>query len=146
MDHVVYVDAKEDELARLLAGTKRMIIRGAAGRKLPHGRVHPGDRLFFIQNNGEGLVRAQATVTNVINSEKLNEDESRQMIENHQPELQLTPAQIKRWVGKRFLVLIEVGEVTAVAPFAIDRSGYGNMDDWLPVEEISRVMAGGEPA
>ena len=49
MDHVVYVDAKANELEQLLAGSKRMIVRGAAGRKLPHGRVHAGDTLYLIR-------------------------------------------------------------------------------------------------
>jgi hypothetical protein len=142
MDHVVYVDAKEDELGKLLAGNKRMIIRGATGRKLPHGRVQPGDRLFFIQNNGEGLVRAQASVISVFNSEKLSEEESCQVVEDHQADLQLTPAQIKRWAGKRFLVLVKVGEVTQLAAFAIERSAFGSMDDWLPVGDIKSVQVG----
>jgi len=38
--------------------------------------------------------------------------------------------------GKRYIVLIEVAEVKEIHPFAIDRSQYGNMDDWLPVENI----------
>jgi hypothetical protein len=141
MDHVVYMDAKEKELEKLLAGTKRMIARGAAGRKLPHGRVQPGDRLFFIRNNGDGLVRAAATVIWVFHSEKLSEEEARQVIETHQNELQLTPAQFKRWAGKRFLVLIRVGGVQQVEQFIIDRSEYSNMDDWLPVGDIEQVRS-----
>lgn len=140
MDHVVYVDAKENELSLLLNGKKQMIIRGAAGRKLPHGRVNPGDRLFFIQNNGEGLIRAEAEVIEAIHSEKLSEEESRQMVAEHQTDLQLTPAQVKRWAGKRYLVLVRVGMVRPVSPFAIDRSAYGNMDDWLPVGDIAGLV------
>jgi len=60
-------------------------------------------------------------------------------VEENQADLQLTAAQIKRWAGKRYLVLVSVGEVTPVAPFAIDRGEYGNMDDWLPVGDIKRV-------
>lgn len=141
MDHIVYVDAKEKELERLLAGTKRMIIRGAAGRKLPHGRVQSGDCLYFIRNNGEGLVQAKAVVTKAHHSEKLSEEESRRVVEENQAALQLTPAQVKRWTGKRYLVLVSVGDVSPVAPFAIDRSHYGNMDDWLPVGDIQSVLS-----
>jgi hypothetical protein len=144
MDHVVYVDAKEKDLEKLIAGTKQMIIRGAMGRKLPYGLVNTGDHLFLIQNNGGGIVRAKAEVTWVLNSEKLTEEESRQLIEAHQDQLQLTPAQMKRWVGKRYLVLIQVRDVCPVAPFSIDRSDYGNMDDWLPVEAIERVRLSSE--
>jgi hypothetical protein len=36
-------------------------------------------------------------------------------------------------------VLIEVTQVQEIDPFAIDRSEYGNMDDWLLVENIENV-------
>jgi hypothetical protein len=139
MDHVVYVDAKAHELEKLLVGGKTMIVRGAAGRKLPHGRVEPGDCLFFIENNGEGIVRASATVSHVLNSEKLGEKQSAELLKSSQSKLDLTPEQVKRWSGKRYLVLIEVTQVRAVDPFAVDRRAYGNMDDWLPVENIENV-------
>lgn len=140
MDHVVYVDKKSGDLEKLLAGSARMIVRGAAGRKMPYGRVQPGDRLFFIQNDGKCLVRACASVASVVNSAPLSADESRQMIEDNLEQLQLTPAQVKRWAGKRYLVLISLDKVTPVSPFVIDRSAYGNMDDWLPVGDIEQVM------
>lgn len=139
MDHIVYVDAKARELEKLLSGEKTMIVRGAAGRKLPYGRVEPGDCLFFIVNNGEGTVRASAAVSNVFNSEKLTEEQSAALLRNSQSKLNLTPEQVKRWSGKRYLVLIEVTQVRAIDPFAVDRSEYGNMDDWLLVNNIESV-------
>ena len=57
MDHVVYLDADARELESLLSGRKTMIIRGAAGRKIPYGRVAVADVLYLINNNGEGLVQ-----------------------------------------------------------------------------------------
>ena len=58
MDHIVYLDVESDELWELLSGDKTMIIRGVAGRKVPYGCVGIGDDLYFVNNNGEGLVRA----------------------------------------------------------------------------------------
>jgi hypothetical protein len=139
MDHVVYVDTKARELEKLLAGEKTIIVRGGMGRKLPYGRVQPGDRLYFIQNNADGMVRASALVDKVINSEKLTEEQSVKLLETKQRKLNLMPEQFKRWAGKRYLVLIEVEDIQSVEPFAIDRSGYGNMDDWLLVEAIESV-------
>ena len=72
MDHVVYVDAKAKEMEKLISGSKTMIIRGAAGRKMPYGRVLENDILYFIRNNGEGRVLAKADVKTVYNSEKLS--------------------------------------------------------------------------
>jgi hypothetical protein len=139
MDHVVYVDAKARELEKLLSGEKTMIVRGATGRKLPYGRVEPGDCLFFIENNGDGIVRASATVNTVFNSDTLSEDQSVALLKSSQSKLNLTPEQLKRWSGKRYLVLIEVTQVQAIDPFVIDRSAYGNMDDWLLVDNIGNV-------
>jgi hypothetical protein len=139
MDHVVYLDAQAKELENLLAGKKTMIIRGAAGRKLPHGRVDAGDVLYFINNNAEGLVRAKAKVKSASHSEKMTEAESRALVEKNQPKLSLTEKQMKRWAGKRYIVLVEVADVKEVLPFAIDKSNYGNMDDWLPIGKIASV-------
>lgn len=140
MDHVVYLDAKAKEMEVLLIGKKTMIIRGATGRKMPYGRVSSGDVLYFINNNAEGVVKAKAKAKRVINSEKMSKEQSVAMVEEYQDKLQLTASQFKRWAGKRYIVLIEVEEAEQLKPFPIDKSEYGNMDDWLPVEDIEGVM------
>ena len=60
-------------------------------------------------------------------------------LHRYQNELQLSKKQYERWAGKRYLVLIEISEVESIEPFRIDKSDYGNMDDWLPVEQIEKV-------
>jgi len=139
MDHIVYLDASAKELDLLFSGKKSMIIRGATGRKMPYGRVNQGDTLYFINNNSEGVIQARAKVERVLNSDRMTEEESVQLIDRHQNMLQLSKNQYDRWAGKRYLVLIEVKEVEKVEPFRIDKSGFGNMDDWLPVEQIKKV-------
>ncbi len=139
MDHIVYLDTKAKEFEKLLNGSKSMIVRGATGRKMPHGRVNAGDILYFINNNAEGYVKAKAVVTSVFNSEKMSAEESVTLIENNQDKLQLTETQFKRWAGKRYLVLIGISRIEEINPFAIDKSSFGNMDDWLLVENIEKV-------
>jgi len=139
MDHVVYLDSSAKELENLLAGKKTMVIRGAAGRKMPYGRVNVNDMLYFINNNGEGMVRGQARVNSVINSDPLTPEAASKMLEIHQNALQLTEGQRKRWQVKRYLVLIEVADFQQVEEFQIDKSQFGNMDDWLLVEKIENV-------
>lgn len=139
MDHIVYVDAKENDLERLFSGQKTMIVRGASGRKLPFGRVETGDLLYFTRNNGEGMVHACAPVLEVQNLGPLSEELANKILDQYQRQLNLTPAQQKRWRGKRFLVLIHIGAVQALDAFPFDRSGYGNTDDWLPVGNIQAV-------
>lgn len=139
MDHVVYLDAKASELDSLLSGKKTMIIRGAMGRKMPYGRVNVNDILFFINNNAEGQVKAKGVVKTVFNSEKMSPEESVQLINDNQDKLCLSDLQCKKWMGKRYLILIDVYQIEKIEPFLIDKSNYGNMDDWLPVEDIATV-------
>jgi hypothetical protein len=140
MDHVVYVDAKAGELEDLVKGIKSMIIRGAEGRKLPHGRVNQGDVLYFIKNNGEGVIRARGVVTSVINSDKLTVEESYETIIKHQDRLQLPDKQFDRIAGKRYLVLIGIGDIEEIQPYSIDKSRFTNMDDWIAVGNIKEVI------
>lgn len=139
MDHVVYLDAKSNEYEKLLEGSKTMIIRGATGRKIPYGRVNKGDVLYFINNNAEGLVKAKALVSSVYNSGKMNNDESINLVKTQQQKLLLSDKQFEKWAGKRYLVLIEIEEFCELDGFPINKSNYGNMDDWLPVESIDNV-------
>ena len=87
MDHVVYLDAKANELGNLLNGKKTMIIRGAMGRKLPYERVNERDVLYFINNNVEGLIKANGIVSSIFNSEKMSKEDSISLLKKHQDEL-----------------------------------------------------------
>jgi len=139
MDNVVYLDYKAKELDNLKSGKKTMIIRGAMGRKLPYGKVNEGDILFFIENKGDGLVKAKAIVSEVFNSEQLTKEDSLKLIESNQPKLLLDNGLMKRFGGKRYLVLISIKDFCEIENFKIDKSEYGNMDDWLPVGNIDNV-------
>ena len=90
MDHIVYLDAKSNELENLLSAKKSMIIRGATGRKVPYGKVNVGDILYFINNNAEGEIKAKGVVLSVFNSEKMAKDESIALVKKYQDKLKLT--------------------------------------------------------
>ncbi len=139
MDNVVYLDSKAKELEHIITGKKTMIIRGAMGRKLPYGRVNKDDVLYFIENKGDGLVKGKAIVDTVFNSDKLTRDESIEIVEQNNDKLLLNKGLEKRFSGKRYLVLITIKDFKQLVPFKINRSDYGNMDDWLPVESIENV-------
>ena len=137
MDHLAYCDSKAKELEGLIAGKKSMLIRGAAGRKIPYGRVIPGETIYLIENDGKGLIKAKGIIKTVFNSEKLTQTESEKLILDNMDKLQLTDLQIKRWVGKKYLCLVEIGEVVETSPFTYERAG--NMDDWIIVGSIEEI-------
>lgn len=141
MEHLVYCDKKFDMLNKILTGTKTMIISGAAGCKLPHGRVFEGETLFFVENDGCGLIKAKATVKSVFNSEKMTEDQAMAVVAKNQDKLNLSKAQIERWAGKKVLCLIEIHNVSPVEP-PLKYDQQNNMDDWITVENLKSILEG----
>ena len=73
MVHLVYCDNKEKELEKILNGSKTMIIRGAAGRKIPHSRVFKDEILYFMEK-GSKKITAKAVVSDVQNYVKLDDE------------------------------------------------------------------------
>ena len=116
-----------------------MILRGATGRKLPYGRVHVRDTLYFINNNAEGLIKAKGEVSFVFNSEKMSKSESIALLKVNQSKLSLTDRQFQRWGGKRYLVLLEITNVKEIEPLPFNKKKYRTMDDWLIVENIATM-------
>ena len=74
-----------------------------------------------------------------MNSEKMDIKQSAELIRLNQDKLKLTDAQLKRWSGKRYLVLVELMNIEKIKPFGIEKTEYRNMDDWLLVGDILTV-------
>lgn len=142
MVHLVYCDnaGKKGEkvLDKIIAGKKTMIIRGAAGRKIPHSRVFEKEELYFMEK-GSSRITAKAKVCHVDNYVKLSEEEIIKILEDNQNKLNLTDKQKTRW-HKKCLCLIEFHDVELITPLAFEHQG--NMDDWLILEKIEDVVAG----
>lgn len=141
MEHLVYCDKKAKVLDKILSGTKTMIIRGAAGRKFPHSRVFAGETLYFITNDGSGIIKARAEVKNAFSSEKMTEEESKAVVADNMYKLNLTDDQLNRWSGKKYLVLVEIENVSVIEP-PLQLDHQKNMDDWLIVEKIEDILVG----
>ncbi|MGI6685843.1 MAG: hypothetical protein ACOX47_10315 [Bacillota bacterium] len=143
MVHLVYCDNTgkkgERELDKILSGAKTMVVRGAAGRKIPHSRVFEGETLYFMEK-GTAEIAALAKVKSVQNHVKLTEDEIIKTLSDNQSKLHLTEKQKERW-HKKCLCLVEFKDVETInPPLAFDHQG--NMDDWLIIEKIEDVVVG----
>lgn len=138
MVHLVYFDDKEKVLEKILEESKTMIIRAAAGRKIPHSRVFEGETLYFMKK-GSGNISAMATVKSVQNYIKLSEDEICNILTQNQDKLNLSKKQQERW-HKKCMCLVEFADVKEIEVLPFDRQN--NMDDWLIVEKIEDVLVG----
>lgn len=142
MVHLVYCDNTgkkgEKELDKIIAGTKTMVVRGAAGRKIPHSRVFAGERLYFMEK-GSAKITATAVVKDVQNYVKLSDEEITNTLAKNGDKLNLSDKQQDRW-HKKCLCLVEFDHLEQIAP--LDFEHQGNMDDWLILEKIEDVLVG----
>ncbi len=138
MVHLVYCDNLTKEIEKIINGTKTMIIRGAAGRKIPHSRVNKGETLYFMEK-GTKKITVTSTVKEVQNHVKLSDDEITKIIDKFNDKLKLTEAQKIRW-HKKCLCLIEFENVQVIEPLEFDHQN--NMDDWLIIEKIEDIVVG----
>ena len=137
-EHLVYLNKEAKELQKLLAKEKSAIIRGAAGRKSPlGGRAKVGDRVYFVETGGDLLVTHRGVIEDVIETEKMTPEESKQFVEQHQSELNLSKKQMERWAGKKFLAIYRIAELEAIEPFTYQRGK--NMDDWVITSSIEEI-------
>ena len=142
MVHLVYCDNAGKKgvrvLDKIIAGTKTMVVRGAAGRRIPHSRVFEGERLYFIEK-GSASITATAIVKSVQNYVKLSEEEITRILSENSGKLNLSDKQMVRW-HKKCLCLVEFENVEEITPIAFEHQS--NMDDWLILKRIEDVAAG----
>ena len=143
MTHLVYCDnvGKKGErpIDKILAGIKTMVVRGAAGRKIPHSRVFEGEELYFMEK-GTAQISAKAKVKSVQNFVKLADTEIDDVLSSNQSKLDLSDKQIVRW-HKKCLCLVEFNCAEEIVP-PLEFEHQGNMDDWLIIDKIEDVVVG----
>lgn len=143
MVHLVYCDNAgekgEHVLDKILSGEKTMLVRSAAGRKIPHSRVFEREILYFMEK-GTANIMAKAVVRSVQNYVKLSEDEINQVFNNNADKLALTEKQRARW-HKKCICLIEFEQVEKIEP-PLQFEKQTNMDDWLIIDKIEDILVG----
>lgn len=142
MIHLAYCDnaGKKGERAldQILAGSITMLVRGAAGRKIPHSRVNEGEKIYFMEK-GTARITAYGIVKSVQNYVNLNDQEIEAQLELNQPKLKLTQKQKQSW-HRKCLCFIEFENVQQIAALYFELPG--SMADWLILDKIEDVVAG----
>ncbi|WP_265459395.1 hypothetical protein [Enterococcus sp. HY326] len=139
-EHLVYLNKEGKELEKLLDGTKTLIIRGAAGKKSPlGGRAKVGDLTYFVETGGDLTINYRGVITEVVESPKMDKEESIQFIEKYEDELNLSKKQYERWAGKKYLAVYKIEQIETVEPFKFNREK--DMDDWIITDDINKIKA-----
>ncbi len=137
-EHLVYLDSKAKELEKLIKTEKTMIIRGASGKKSPlGGRAKINDIIYFVETGGNMMVTHKGIISNVVESYKMNPEESIAFIKKYDGQLNLSKEQYDRWSIKKCLAVYEIINIEMIEPFKYNREN--NMDDWIITDDINKL-------
>lgn len=121
MDHIFFLHPEDQELSDLLSGYKSMIIRGWNNEQAVSPGVKVGDILYFVNYDDDDTVKAKGRTVKVIKAGKFScREELVDLLLRYQHKLQLDIKQLKKWVQKKYIILIEVDNVRSVTPLSLN--------------------------
>ncbi len=129
MDHLCYLDFKEKEYEKLLRGEKTKLARGTGSKKPPYKHVFSGDRIFFVNEKLEIVLCGE--VTAVMNVDKLNETEQKELMVKHIEDLKISQHKVKKLMRKNYLVLISLFDVKQVELRNYQNKGLIKRKKWI---------------
>jgi hypothetical protein len=142
MHHVAVLKKSWKLLPKILAGEKTIESRWYKIRTAPWGRVAAGDTIFF-KDSGEP-VTARAEVAKVLQFERPSDAELHDILRRYggTPGIafHLPMDEVFGWARSRsYVMLMFLKDPRPVAPFDIDKTGFGASCAWLTVEDIARI-------
>lgn len=137
-EHLVYLEQGSKDLTKLLCHEKTMIIRGGTRKNSPlGGRAKVDDLVYLIEGGSDYMVAYRCVISKVIESEQLTSEEAVAFVDRFKKELNLTPAQYKRWTNKKFLGVYGLHQFEAIEPFKFKRRR--KVYDWIITDNIEEI-------
>ncbi|MEK9153475.1 MAG: ASCH domain-containing protein [Patescibacteria group bacterium] len=126
---------------KILSGQKTCEERWYKTKRPPFGIAKAGDIIYF-KDSGEP-VSIKAKITKVLQFDNLTPEKSAEIASKYAKADLGTdeiPSAIKDYTShKNYCVIIFFDEVEQIAPFAIDKTGFGAMSAWLCVSDINKI-------
>lgn len=139
MNHVAIMNPKLGSIEKILSGQKIIESRWSKYKIAPYGKIKSGDTVYF-KYSGKS-VTAKATVSKVLQFEKLNAEIFKHIVDNFGQSICLQNTQYDAWYkSKNYVTLIFLKNAKSVKPFQIDKSGFGSGCAWITTHKLKKVL------
>ena len=140
MDHVAILAKKRKLLSKIISGEKTIESRWLMTKSAPYGRIHAGETIYF-KDSGEP-VTVRATISEVLQF-FIPQTNTRELMEKYGRNIAIARErfdEVAAWAAtKKYCVLVRLSHVQEIAPFDIDKKGFGLMAAWMCVDDIERI-------
>jgi len=135
MEHLAIL--RQPFLDSILSGEKTIESRWYKFKKAPFGMIKKGEIVYFKEAGKN--VSAKAEVEKALFFDGLDAEKIRQIIEKYGGRIGIDFSYEEKVKDKKFCTLIFVKNVCKIAPFEIDKKGYGNMAAWITLKNINDI-------
>lgn len=140
MEHIAILDKKRKLLQKIVSGEKTIESRWYLSKRVPWGRIKAGEKVYF-KESGEP-VHVSTTVSEVMQFYLPCED-VRGLVEKYGPAICFDMSDVDKLVtwcsARKYCILIRLKDVEEIAPFEIDKKGFGMMAAWITMDSMDRI-------
>ncbi len=138
MDHIAILDKKRKLLQKIISREKTIESRWYQTKRTPWNNIKVKDIVYF-KDCGEPIT-AKAKVSKVLFFEDLNKDKVLMILKKYGKEICMETLEYTAYYHKKnYCILIFLDDVKQIAPFNIDKTGFGSACAWITVKDIKKI-------
>ncbi len=141
MEHVTIMKKSWGLTQKILSGKKSIESRWYKSKYAPWDNIKPGETIYF-KDAGEP-VTIKAEVKKVMQFSHITPEKVKEILYKYGEadglESDAIPVFVERFRDKKYCLLIFLKNPQKIAPFAIDKSGFGAMAAWIAVDNINKI-------
>lgn len=138
MDHIAFMQKAWGLTEKIATGQKTIESRWYNVKYLPWGKISPGDVIYF-KDSGEPI-RLRAQVAKIHTYTNLVPQQVQALLEEYGEACGIEPHQIPtyyaRFQHKRYAIFLFLKNPQRIAPFEINKAGFGKKASWICVESV----------
>ena len=141
MDHIAFMQKAWGLTEKIATGQKTIESRWYNVRYPPWGKISPDDMIYF-KDSGEP-VRLRAQVAKIHTYANLVPEQVRALLDEYGADCGIEAGQLAdyyaRFQHKRYAMFIFLKHAQRIAPFEINKAGFGKKVSWICVENVESL-------
>lgn len=143
MEHLAIMRKSWGLTDKILDSRKKIESRWYSVKYPPWNNIQKGEMVFFKDSGRPVGLRAE--VEKVLQFDNLTQDKVKNILDKYGKadgiEKKEIPEFFERFKNKKYCMLIFLKNPITIAPFEIDKTGFGAMSAWIIVKNISQIRA-----